>query len=339
MSAKQDAVYTRTAAALEQKINVKKRFSEVMGVATDARDTAKEAKNAVSELDGNLTSKEIFDRLTENGTLQGLYRDEQGNLYINANFIQAIEELFAKDIIMSGKFTQTTELFFEPEQEELETIQKHLQGTQVIAPANIPLYDFNNDGQITVADLSAVQMSIIGERSLANWSGAKKTTATMTINLSNPDKLLLVEGTNMWGRKVSKYIGLNYSNLGFKDIEGKVLWSGAWYMRDTQIITLPEPISMQPSGIVLVFSYYYNNTVQNHNFNTFFISKEEIELSGGCGRNFAMFRSGFENACNKYLYISDTQISGNETNDQSGTGSCGITYNNASFVLRYVIGV
>lgn len=41
----------------------------------------------------------------------------------------------------------------------------------------------------------------------------------------------------------------------------------------------------------------------------------------------------------KYLYIHDDKIGGNDVNGQSGTGASGITYNNAGFVLRYVIGV
>ena len=46
MSAKQDRTYTRTASDLERKLNLKERFSEVMGVAEDARSAADEAANA-----------------------------------------------------------------------------------------------------------------------------------------------------------------------------------------------------------------------------------------------------------------------------------------------------
>lgn len=38
--AKQDCIFTRTAAALERKISARKRFSEVMGIATDAKDAS-----------------------------------------------------------------------------------------------------------------------------------------------------------------------------------------------------------------------------------------------------------------------------------------------------------
>ena len=41
----------------------------------------------------------------------------------------------------------------------------------------------------------------------------------------------------------------------------------------------------------------------------------------------------------KYLYIHNDKITGNAESNSSGTSSSGITYNNAGFVLRYVIGV
>ena len=41
----------------------------------------------------------------------------------------------------------------------------------------------------------------------------------------------------------------------------------------------------------------------------------------------------------KYLYLHDTEITGNADNNKSGTAFSGITYNNAGYVLRYVIGV
>ena len=41
----------------------------------------------------------------------------------------------------------------------------------------------------------------------------------------------------------------------------------------------------------------------------------------------------------KYLYINDETIVGNDINVATGTGTCGITYANNGFVLRYVIGM
>ena len=120
-----------------------------------------------------------------------------------------------------------------------------------------------------------------------------------------------------------------------------LLASLGWYMNDTQTVELSQPISNQNNGIVLVFSRY-SGGVENDNFNTFFVSKKEVELRAGAGHTFTMFRSAsnpFKEACVKYLYITDTTISGHSANDDTGTGDCGITFNNRAFVLRYVIGV
>lgn len=68
MSVKQDRPYARTATDLERRYNFGKSFAEVIGLAEDAKRTATSAEYAVSELDKSLNSKEIFNRLTNNGT-------------------------------------------------------------------------------------------------------------------------------------------------------------------------------------------------------------------------------------------------------------------------------
>jgi hypothetical protein len=124
------------------------------------------------------------------------------------------------------------------------------------------------------------------------------------------------------------------------DFDGQLLWSGVYYMTGSQTATLSEPISKQRSGIVLVFSRYSSDTAQNYHFQTFFVPKLQIANHTGCGHTFMMTTDGsFGLFAAKYLYINDATIVGNEINNTSGTGACGITYDNAGFVLRYVIGV
>ena len=97
---KQDRQGVRTAADIERKYNFGKSFSEIMGVATDAQEMAQEASNAVGNLDSKLDHDEIFNRLTKNQTLQGLYRGDDGDLYINATYIKSGELL--ADLIKTG---------------------------------------------------------------------------------------------------------------------------------------------------------------------------------------------------------------------------------------------
>jgi len=222
MSAKMDGVHTRTPQQLEQKLDLGKRFAEVMGIATDARDAAEEAQKAVDNLDEELTAEEVYNRLTNNGQLQGLYRDQNGNLLVNAEYIYALEKLFAKDITMSGTFTHKAMVFLEPGIEEVEKIQRHIVGAEIIPIYDFPLYDYNGDGKLSLVDMTAFSQATYGQRSLADWSGAVKTEVTLTIDMSNPDKFIRITGKNMWGRDIDQYVGVNFTNIKNPDTEQRL---------------------------------------------------------------------------------------------------------------------
>lgn len=129
------------------------------------------------------------------------------------------------------------------------------------------------------------------------------------------------------------------------DFAGTLLWgssgSGGLYMSGNHTVTLNELISRQKTGIVLVFSSYVadTQTANDYNWNYFFVPKIMTSLHNGKGANFFMVSSSaFEAVASKYLYIYDDKIVGHAKNLESGTAK-GITYNNAYFILRYVIGV
>lgn len=120
--------------------------------------------------------------------------------------------------------------------------------------------------------------------------------------------------------------------------ENRILWTGASYMNGSQSITLAENISDQTNGIVLGFSAYENKEAKEYNFQEFFISKYSVLHHNGKGHDFPLRNNTFNHIGAKYLYISDNQIKGNDTNVASGTKN-GITYDSSYWVLRYVIGV
>lgn len=93
---KQDRQGARTVSEFEQRYNFERRFAEVMGVATDARNRAFEAQKAYE----GLTQEEIFNRLTNHGTWEGMY-EEDGNVYINASYIKSGS--LSADLIKAGK--------------------------------------------------------------------------------------------------------------------------------------------------------------------------------------------------------------------------------------------
>lgn len=116
------------------------------------------------------------------------------------------------------------------------------------------------------------------------------------------------------------------------------LWSGAWYMNANQSATLDEAISSQPNGIILLFSPYRNYVALDRGWKHFFVSKLQIPVAVGTTMDFLMADGGFDCISCKSLIINDTSIVGNASNETSGTKN-GVSYNNAGYVLRGVIGI
>jgi hypothetical protein len=119
----------------------------------------------------------------------------------------------------------------------------------------------------------------------------------------------------------------------------KVLWSGGYYMTAGHTIKLSEKISEQNQGAVLVFSALTDGAVGNYWWHHFFVPKHVVKDSPGSGHCFTMASGNFSIVAMKYLLIKDAEITGHDNNNLTGTAASGITFSNARFVLRYVLGV
>lgn len=119
----------------------------------------------------------------------------------------------------------------------------------------------------------------------------------------------------------------------------KVLWSGGYYMSSGHSCTLSEAISVQTNGIVLVFSEYVDEAISNTAFHSRFVPKKLVASHAGTGHCIQLSSYNLSYFATKYLYISDTKISGHDDNVLAGSSTCGITRTGKRFVLRYVIGV
>lgn len=122
------------------------------------------------------------------------------------------------------------------------------------------------------------------------------------------------------------------------DYAGTLLWNGGYYMTAGHTINFSENVSKQRSGIVLVFSEYFDDKVQNQSFKCEFIPKKLIIANNGASYSFFMTTSNHAFVATKYMYIHTDHITGHENNNKTFTNS-GITTTNSRFVLRYVIGV
>ena len=119
----------------------------------------------------------------------------------------------------------------------------------------------------------------------------------------------------------------------------KILWQGTWYMTADHRAPLSESVTEQLTGIVLVFSRYFDGAAQENNFSFHFVPKAFVDKHRGYGCAFIMSTNTFGTVGTKYLYINNDYITGHANNNSTGTAASGITYANNEFVLRYVIGV
>ena len=101
----------------------------------------------------------------------------------------------------------------------------------------------------------------------------------------------------------------------------------------TIIFNNGETISKQLFGIVLVWSAYSNGKANNGDVHTQFIPKWCVTE-----KSMAFCMTDAYRHIDKYFYVYDDKIVGNNINGTNGTEG-GITYDNSHCVLRAVIGV
>lgn len=123
--------------------------------------------------------------------------------------------------------------------------------------------------------------------------------------------------------------------------KNQVLWNGGWYMSAGHTITFMEDVDTGltaletvPNGLVFVWSYYSGGSPQDYYWHYFFVPKFHYLTMEAQGVNMVDAYKGM----NKYIYISRDEVFGLDKNAESGTEN-GINYNNASYVLRYIISV
>ncbi|MBQ4572137.1 MAG: hypothetical protein IJA80_02520 [Clostridia bacterium] len=148
--------------------------------------------------------KEEIKALSSNG---GSVDEEQIEELTNAideinREIETLRSSIGAIELPTNKFTSTVQMFLEPGDEEISVMGKHVAGTQIIPSSKLSLYDFNNSGTVTAVDVRMAEQAKGGLISLADWSGAKKSNVTVTIDMATPEKVVGISGVNMWGRTV-----------------------------------------------------------------------------------------------------------------------------------------
>ena len=160
------------------------------------------AQSAAQAMIDAQTQLDIFNKLTNNGQIQGIYA-EDGKWYINAELAQIIN-LFTQNIFMSGMFIGAGRAFLEPGGPELEEIELMIRGYIDEDPWR---YDFNGDGVVNLVDYQMCYDAVVGNSSLSGWSGARESDISVYINPSDPTNAIHITGVNSWGRTVDVSLG------------------------------------------------------------------------------------------------------------------------------------
>jgi hypothetical protein len=99
-----------------------------------------------------------------------------------------------------------------------------------------------------------------------------------------------------------------------------LLWSGAWFMTAAQSITLPRSLNSQHTGLILVWSRYNptTHTTYDDTYAYQFIPQAHLLVGPGAGVQFTFATNDNPGVLiNKYLYVGNTNITGNTLNDDS----------------------
>lgn len=131
------------------------------------------------------------------------------------------------------------------------------------------------------------------------------------------------------------YDGTNISDTVsiFNLFGSKILYTGPQQMGANTEIKLTEPVSKQKTGIVLIWSPYVNS----ENIQCQYIPKEAVMLFKQTTHSTFLCNTNFTKTACKSVYVFDETIRGNQYNMASGQHN-GLTFNNADYTLRYVLG-
>lgn len=201
------------------------------------------------------------------------------------------------------------------------------------------LYANQNNGATINAD-NAV-LTIYGDENAYTKIYRNDGLAGGGIRIGKYDGLIYEDANDTYAKITFRYqtsAGSAWSYTTIADImANNTLWSGAYHMNANQTVTLSSGISSQTNGIILIWSYYDNANVvvKNQDFNLVFVPKAFVSLYSGCG----IWCTSAHCAISKYVYISNTTITGNSNNTLTTAINGANRTNNLNYVLRNVIGV
>ena len=181
-----------------------------------------------------------------------------------------------------------TNAYINPSYQESKKINAHIAEIELIK--NINLYDFDKNGDIDYSDLLTVKKIMAGTKSFSSCSIAKQSVVKVKIDTSNPEKLINITGTNMWGTNIDNYFGvngINTTNVTSDYIKSKMVEIGSPGVSSAQLSPF-SVYSERNNRFFINTSNYYDNqcsVVIGCNLNVAEDSKIYGQLASGSDRN------------------------------------------------------
>lgn len=177
-----------------------------------------------------------------------------------------VADLFAKNINMTGKFLGTAKAFIRPSLDEIEQLRTFVKYGGATS-AQLKLYDLNCDGSLTTEDIGIMMELANGYSNISDYSsyvskiGDVTSTISITINPADPDNVIVMTGTSLWGFTHTTSMDIN----GFDDLRVTNLRVGDANVNQMNADSADIGHIYTPS-IWLTGQYYDDGTTENGQF-------------------------------------------------------------------------
>lgn len=228
-----------SSAAANNKTEADKMADAEAAANTAANKAQSVAEEKVKALDDSLDQNEVFNRLTNDGALQGLYMKD-GKLYINASYIK------------SGKIVSEGAAYLPPTYDDCMDMLRSNVFPDKYPPKDF--YDINGDGKFDVEDVRLANRVYLGEVKMADCAGAAATPVTVTINPFDAEETVKLVGINMWGKQIEMSLGVVRSRIPHIDgdcaVSGRLSVGGHVVMQSmaTNVGETPKTLSWKDNG-------------------------------------------------------------------------------------------
>lgn len=288
---KQDAYSPRTPADLERKYNFGQTFAKVFGLVDDAVRTAEEAKSAFDGLD----QEQIFNLLTNYGKAQGIYRDDNGDVYVNASYIQSgtlADGVFPDTIARTSELPSLIEKLGYVDETGVTRIIGGVVTTDYVNALGITVTAAQIQGVLVIGQQLPSDLAVLGDipdaiSQLRNDIGFVTESGTTTIvkGIVTTDYVnalgISVEAARVNGKLTIGQLPDTVAQKSQIPTSISELVNDSGYLNETGVTTIVEGVVTTDYVQALGVTAYALESIGYHDWEEVIISGGEIQFSGG----------------------------------------------------------